>query len=200
MQYFEENRISIAFMTTQLGRQLVEEFVNKSLRVLLIGGEKLLPIQKPSYQFYNVYGPTECTLFATSYEIKKDYDSAIIGKPLDNYQLYVLDTNMQLLPIGVMGELCIGGDGVARGYLNREDITNEKFIMWKDKRIYRTGDLVRWTNDGEIEYIGRMDGQVKLRGLRIELGEIESQILSYEKITSCVVVVKEIGGSQHLCG
>ncbi|TWH51680.1 non-ribosomal peptide synthetase [Sporomusa sp. KB1] len=199
-QYFEENQLSIAFMTTQLGRQFVEEFDNTSLRALLVGGEKLLPIKKPAYDFYNVYGPTECTLFTTSYEIKNDYNSAIIGKPLANYQLYVLDTNLQLLPIGTAGELCIGGAGVGRGYLNREDITREKFIMWQGKRIYRTGDLVRWTKDGEIEYLGRMDGQVKLRGLRIELGEIESQILTYEGITSCAVVVKEIGGTQHLCG
>ncbi|WP_021170822.1 Linear gramicidin synthase subunit D [Sporomusa ovata DSM 2662] len=199
-QYFEENQLSIAFMTTQLGRQFVEEFDNTSLRAFLVGGEKLLPIKKPAYDFYNVYGPTECTLFTTSYEIENDYNSAIIGKPLANYQLYVLDTNLQLLPIGAAGELCIGGAGVGRGYLNREDITREKFIMWQGKRIYRTGDLVRWTKDGEIEYLGRMDGQVKLRGLRIELGEIESQILSYEGITSCAVVIKEIGGTQHLCG
>ncbi|SMC86734.1 non-ribosomal peptide synthetase [Sporomusa malonica] len=199
-RYFEDNQISIAFMTTQLGRHFVEQLDNKSLRTLMIGGEKLLPIKKPSYDFYNVYGPTECTLFTTSHVIKQDYDSSIIGKPLDNYQLYVLDAGLQLVPPGVAGELCVGGAGVGRGYLNRDDVTAEKFILWQGKRIYRTGDLVRWTPDGEIEYIGRMDGQVKLRGLRIELGEIEAQILSYEGITSCAVAVKEIGGTEHLCG
>ena len=199
-QYFEENQLSIAFMTTQLGRQFVEEFTNKSLRALTVGGEKLLPIKKPTYDFYNAYGPTECTLFTTIYKINSDYDSAIIGSPLDNYQLYVLDSKLQLLPIGASGELCIAGAGVGRGYLNREDVTNEKFIMWNGKRIYRTGDMVRWTNEGEIEYLGRIDGQVKLRGQRIELGEIESQMLTYPGITSCAVTVKEISGAEHLCG
>ena len=198
-RYFEDNQISIAFMTTQLGRHFVEQLDNRSLRTLMIGGEKLLPIKKPPYDFYNVYGPTECTLFTTSHAIKQDYDSSFIGKPLDNYQLYVLDAKLQLVPPGVAGELCVGGAGVGRGYLNRDDVTAEKFIQWNGKRIYRTGDLVRWTNDGEIEYIGRMDGQVKLRGLRIELGEIEAQILSYEGITNCAVAVKEIGGTEHLC-
>ena len=199
-RYFEANHISIAFMTTQLGRQFAEQFDNKSLRALLVGGEKLLPVKKPPYAFYNVYGPTECTLFTTSHEINHDYDSAIIGKPLANYQLYVLDDALQLVPAGVAGELCVGGAGVGRGYLNRDDVTAEKFIVWNGKRIYRTGDLVRWTENGEIEYIGRMDGQIKLRGLRIELGEIEAHILSYEGIISCAAAVKTIGGTEHLCG
>lgn len=203
-QYFEENKISVAFMTTVLGRQFVEQFDNKSLRIFIVAGEKLLPTRKPAYKFYNGYGPTEC-FFATVYEIESDYESNLIGRPLANYQLYVVDANLQLLPVGAPGELCIGGDGVSRGYLNREDVTREKFIMWNGKRVYRTGDLVRWTYDGEIEYMGRMDGQIKLRGLRIELGEIESQLLRYEGITSCAVDVKEIELNdspceKYLCG
>ena len=198
-QYFEEHHISIGFMTTQLGMQFVETFDNKSLRALTIGGEKLFTIKKPSYKLYNAYGPTECTIIATVYEIVDDYDSAIIGSPIDNYELYILDSNMQVVPIGAAGELCIGGAGVSRGYLNREDLTTEKFIIWNGKRLYRSGDLAKWNDKGEIEFVGRIDGQVKLRGLRIELGEIESQFLKFAGITNCAVVVKELGGTQHLC-
>ncbi len=199
-QYMEVNRINIAFLTTQIGRQFAENIENHSLRLLSVGGERLTPTLKPPYLFYNLYGPTEITICSTFYNIESDYNSTIIGKSTGNASNYILDQNLQLLPIGVAGELCIGGEGVSRGYLNRDDLTREKFITWKGERLYRSGDNARYNEAGEIEYISRLDNQVKLRGLRIELGEIENAMSGYETITSTVVDVKEIGGVQHLCG
>ncbi|PKM48777.1 MAG: non-ribosomal peptide synthetase, partial [Firmicutes bacterium HGW-Firmicutes-7] len=197
--YFEKNGISLAFMTTLLGKQFVETFDNKSLRALTVGGEKLPAIKIPKYPLYNAYGPTEGTIISSTHKLNHENECLNIGKPLYNCHSYILDANMQLLPIGAVGELCIGGAGVGRGYLNRPDLTAEKFVMWKGEKIYRTGDFVKWLENGEIEFVGRIDGQVKLRGLRIELGEIESKMNNYEGIKDCAVAVKEIGGTQYLC-
>ena len=197
--YYEKNKVTLAFMTTQLGRQFVQEIDNKSLRALTIGGEKLPSITLPGYDLFQAYGPTECTIFSTVRKFQTENDCLLIGGPIGNYQLFVLDENLQLLPLGAVGELCIGGAGVGRCYLNREELTREKFIHWQGQRIYRTGDFVRWLENGEIEFVGRIDGQVKLRGLRIELGEVESRMAQYEGITACCVDVKELGGTQHLC-
>ncbi|MFA6127679.1 MAG: amino acid adenylation domain-containing protein [Bacteroidales bacterium] len=199
-RYMEENGLTIAFMTTQIGRQFAEDIENHSLRLLSVGGERLLPTKKPPYLFYNIYGPTECTICSTFYTIDRDYDSPVIGHSLTNVSNYILDQNQQLLPLGVAGELCIGGEAVGRGYLNRDDLNREKFVDWRGMKLYRSGDLARYNHEGEIEYIGRLDNQVKLRGLRIELGEIESVMCACEGVTSAVVDVKEIGGVQHLCG
>ncbi|MEE1282065.1 MAG: amino acid adenylation domain-containing protein, partial [Acutalibacteraceae bacterium] len=120
----------------------------------------------------NVYGPTECTVDSTSYEISPQSDKVLIGKPINNAQIYILN-GMSLCGIGIAGELCIAGDGVARGYLNRPELTAEKFIdnPFGEGKLYRSGDLARWLPDGNIEYLGRIDEQVKIRGFRIELGE-----------------------------
>ena len=198
--YMERNNITVVFFTTQIGKQFAEDFDNRSLRLLLVGGERLTAVKKPRYRFVNGYGPTECTVYATGYKIEKDYDSNIIGSPIFNYDVFVTDNTMKMLPQGISGELCIGGPGVGRGYLNREELTAAKFVDFCGERVYRTGDLVRWNDSGEIEFIGRMDGQVKLRGLRIELGEIENRMLAYPDVTSAVADVKEIAGVQHLCG
>ena len=202
--YIEQNNLTIAFMTTQIGCQMATLFDNKSLRVLSTGGEKMPPITPPKYRFVNPYGPTECSLFSTFYDVKSYFEGEFIGGPLDNYQLYVIDTNRQLLPAGVPGELLIAGTAVARGYLNRPDLTAEKFIEFDGQRAYRSGDLVRWSidpRDGswQIEFLGRIDNQVKLRGLRIELSEIENQVSRFEGIRQNVVDVKEVNGVQHLC-
>lgn len=199
-QYMEENGLTIAFLTTQIGRQFAEDIENHSLRLLSVGGERLIPTRKPPYRFYNGYGPTECTIYSTFYNIRNDYSSSVIGHPVRNVCNYIMDNNLQLLPIGVAGELCIGGAGVGRGYLNRDDLNKEKFVEWEGEKLYRTGDLARYNESGEIEYFNRLDNQVKLRGLRIELGEIENVLSGYEDITSVVVDVKEFGGVQHLCG
>ncbi|HBL77655.1 MAG: hypothetical protein A2W90_02915 [Bacteroidetes bacterium GWF2_42_66] len=199
-QYMEENGLTIAFMTTQIGRQFAEDIENHSLRLLSVGGERLIPTKKPPYGFYNIYGPTECTICSTFYNIESDYNSSVIGSSLGNVTNYIMDHNLQLLPVGVAGELCIGGEGVGRGYLNRDDLNREKFVEWRGQKLYRTGDLARYNKAGEIEYFSRLDNQVKLRGLRIELGEIENAMSTYEGISAAVVDVKEIGGVQHLCG
>ena len=197
-KYMEEQQLTIAFMTTQIGYIFATSIENHSLRLLSVGGEKLQPLKKPPFRFYNAYGPTECTLYSTCYNITKDYNSSLIGRPLANYQLCIVDKNMNLVPRGIPGELVVMGVGVGRGYLNRPDVNAEKFITMNQQRAYRTGDLVRWSEEGNIDYIGRIDGQVKLRGLRIELGEIESRVAKHESIKQVCVDVKEIRNVQNL--
>ncbi|MCM3340480.1 non-ribosomal peptide synthase/polyketide synthase [Paenibacillus sp. MER TA 81-3] len=153
----------------------------------------------------NLYGPTEATVDVTYYDCEagQPYTSVPIGKPIDNTQLYIVNRQDQLQPIGVAGELCIAGVGLARGYLKRPELTAEKFVTIPFKpgaRMYRTGDLARWMPDGSIEYLGRIDHQVKIRGYRIELGEIEAQLLQVEFIREAVVVAREDeSGQKALC-
>ncbi|MFS4481483.1 non-ribosomal peptide synthetase [Hyunsoonleella sp. 2307UL5-6] len=153
---------------------------------------------KLDVELYNFYGPTEASVEVTSWHCEKaDLDNEIpIGKPVANTQLYILDKYLNQLPIGLVGELHIAGKQVAKGYLNRETLTNERFIkdMFSDDKnakMYKTGDLARYRADGAIEYLGRTDNQIKLRGLRIELGEIEKCIVNIEGITQAVVAVNE---------
>ncbi|WP_369345694.1 AMP-binding protein [Caldalkalibacillus mannanilyticus] len=148
--------------------------------ILLIGGDKLKQFRKQSYTLYNNYGPTENTVVTTSFKVEQMEDNIPIGKPISNTKIYILNASDQLQPVGVVGELCIAGEGLARGYWNREELTAEKFVQnpfEPSERMYRTGDLARWLPNGNIEYIGRVDHQVKIRGFRIELGEVEAQLL-----------------------
>lgn len=156
----------------------------------------------------NLYGPTESTIYATAYSLKDFKGGTIvpIGKPMSNLHAYILDKHNRLQPVGVPGELCLSGAGISRGYVNREQLTREKFISnpyrkeiekksellfgYSYDKIYKTGDLVRWMPDGNIEYLGRNDFQIKIRGFRIELEEIENKLLSYEKINEAVVIPK----------
>ncbi len=148
-------------------------------------------------RFFNAYGPTETTVCASMFLVPEGYrNNPPIGKPIANFQLYVLDANFQPVPKGVPGELCIGGAGVARGYLNRPDLTAEKFIpdpfgREKGARLYRSGDLVRYLPDGNIEFLGRIDHQVKVRGFRIELGEIEAALKDHPDIRDAAAIVRE---------
>ncbi|NOQ24717.1 MAG: amino acid adenylation domain-containing protein [Bacteroidales bacterium] len=152
----------------------------------------------------NLYGPTEATIDVTYYDCK-DVDKSRtipIGKPIDNTAIYILSKNLKLSAIGVIGELCIGGIGLARGYMNKSELDNEKFILnpfKNNERIYRTGDLARWLPDGNIEYIGRVDEQVKIRGFRIELGEIENVLLSFNNVKECIVLAMEENDDKFLC-
>ena len=153
----------------------------------------------------NLYGPTEATVDVTYYECDLSIKNELIpiGKPIANTQLYVLDKNSALSPAGVAGELCISGDGLSRGYLNKPELTAERFIDHPYKageKLYRTGDLARWLPDGNIEYLGRIDDQVKIRGYRIELGEIENQLASHPEIREAVVVTREREGEKYLVG
>ncbi len=181
-----------------------------SLQKVLLGGEAL-PIdlagllkQSLSGDLINVYGPTETTIWSTSSPVPDDPRELSIGRPIANTDIYVLDSALQLSPIGVPGELCIGGAGVVRGYLDRPELTAERFISNDfnddaDARIYRTGDLVKYRKNGDIEYLGRLDHQVKLRGYRIELGEIESLICANNAVKDCVVTVPDVeDGAQGL--
>ncbi|MBR0258891.1 MAG: amino acid adenylation domain-containing protein [Prevotella sp.] len=208
-QYMEANAINVAFITTQIGYLFATTMDNKSLRLLATGGEKLLPLKKPHFDMYNLYGPTEATIGPTYFKIDKDFDSSIIGSPIANVQLYVVDSDMRLVPRGVSGELVICGEGVARGYLHPTEADAARFTTFFTERsgeaerigqrAYRTGDMVRWTDDGNLEFLGRVDNQVKLRGLRIEMGEIESRASKYDGIGQVAAAVKKIGGVENLC-
>ncbi|NEW09288.1 amino acid adenylation domain-containing protein [Paenibacillus sp. SYP-B3998] len=180
----------------------------RQAKALCIGGEpfpeKLLSElrKRSTAHIYNMYGPTETTVWSTVQQLSEG-EQIRIGKPVANTQVYVVNEWMQLQPIGVQGELCISGDGVARSYVNREDLTSEKFIahpFLPGKKLYRTGDLAKWLPDGTLEHAGRMDDQVKLRGYRIELKEIEEQLILLYAVKEAVVTVQELGaGSPELC-
>ncbi|CAG2169301.1 unnamed protein product, partial [Oppiella nova] len=184
--------------------------IMSKLRYVFCSGEalSLKQVKKfqellPNVEIHNLYGPTEASVDVLSYDCNnKNIQTVLIGKAIQNTTLYVLDDNLNPVPISAVGELYIGGVGLARGYLNRADLTAEKFIANpfqteeekiynKNTRLYKTGDLVRWLPDGNLEYIGRNDFQVKIRGYRIELGEIENALSSYDGIKQNVVIAKE---------
>jgi amino acid adenylation domain-containing protein len=172
----------------------------RSLRKLLLGGEALPPalvrqLELPG-RILNMYGPTETTVWSASHAVAGCEETIPIGRPVANTGIYILDRNLQPVPAGVPGELLIGGAGVARGYLNRPELTAERFIPHPfsnrpGARLYRTGDLARFRADGEIEFLGRLDHQVKLRGFRIELGEIEAALREHPRLGEAVVVLRE---------
>ncbi|MFC7560669.1 amino acid adenylation domain-containing protein [Paenibacillus farraposensis] len=193
----------------QLSQQDLELF--EGIRELVVGGDVLsvphinrVLEAHPSLRIINGYGPTENTTFSTTHAITGlQTESVPIGRPIHNSTAYVVDRSMQLQPVGAWGELIVGGDGVARGYRNRPDLTVEKFIdspFRSGERCYRTGDLVRWNADGTLEYKGRIDAQVKIRGYRIELGEVEAQLLKLEAVREAVVIAREDEqGQKQLC-
>lgn len=178
-----------------LRNQLVKRLYDK----MQAFSNKMLP------EIVNVYGPTECCVDATMYRIDAHNmeQEILIGKPLPNVRLYVLDAYQKLVPEGVVGELYIAGEGVARGYLRRLELTKEKFLeepRHKGQRMYRTGDYVKWNKDGSIQYIDRMDYQVKVRGFRMELSEIEKQLEQILQVKKAVVLARcEDGSEKYLC-
>ncbi|MGA1840821.1 MAG: non-ribosomal peptide synthetase, partial [bacterium] len=200
--------ISVSFLTTALFNLLAKESsqVLASIDHLLFGGEAADPQQvrkvadeKGTGRLLHVYGPTENTTFTSWYEVSsvpKEAMTVPIGRPIANTQVYVLDSQMEPVPVGVPGELYIGGDGLARGYLNRPELTAERFVddpFSEDpgSHLYRTGDMVRWLPEGILEFLGRQDDQVKLRGFRIEMGEIESVLRNHESVEETVVLLRE---------
>jgi surfactin family lipopeptide synthetase A len=181
-----------------------------SLRVVIVAGEAC-PVELaerhfaclPQTTFYNEYGPTEATVWSTVYRVPAELnaDTVPIGRPIPNARVYVLDPHMNPVPVGVPGELYVGGPGVARGYLNQPAETREKFVLdiFSDRPgscLYRTGDLVRYQPDGNLEFLGRLDHQVKIRGLRIELEEIEARILEHRNVRQTVVTLREDPASE----
>lgn len=198
LNYVNENKSAVE----QLG----------SLRFVFASGEALKSSQAkefnrlirgryPESLLINLYGPTEAAIDVTYFECDKDYDLIPIGKPIDNTKLYIVKNKKQC-GIGIPGELCITGANVAKGYLNKEELTREKFEdnPYGEGKMYHTGDLARWMPDGNIEYLGRIDDQVKIRGFRIELGEIEAVIRKIDYIKDCAVVVrKDSDGEPNIC-
>lgn len=179
----------------------------QSLRVLLLGGEPV-PVSLVKElqadgcaEMYNMYGPTETTIWSCIHQFEHGLEKVLIGKPIANTQIYILDKALKLVPAGTTGDLYIGGRGLSRGYWKREALTAERFIenpFVKGEKIYKTGDIARWRADGTIEMLGREDHQVKIRGYRVELGEIETQLMFYQGIKEAVVLAKEKAGTTVL--
>jgi len=225
-----EWKLTVLILVTAYWNQLTSELASTnqtlptSVRLFATGGEKLLPeklklwhscmdersrvhnLKEPPL-LINGYGATEATIFTTLYNlsqlvIEDTRPQQLIGRAIGNAQTYILDSELQLVPIGVPGELHIGGVGLARGYLNRPDLTAAKFILHpfnKLERLYKTGDLARYLSDGNIEFLGRIDNQVKVRGFRIELEEIESVLITHPQVSEAVVIDSEdIPGSKRL--
>jgi amino acid adenylation domain-containing protein len=179
---------------------------------ILCGGEVLSreladKLLEDDATLWNLYGPTEATIWSTIAKMERDGRRVLIGRPIANTQIYILDPHLQPVPVGVYGELYIGGDGLARGYSNRPELTGEKFVdnpfsSQPEARLYRTGDRVRYRADGNIEFIGRIDNQVKIRGYRIEPGEIEAVLTKHPTVKDCVVVIceHESGTEKSLVG
>lgn len=191
-QYVNEQKIGYALLPPQY--YLLTDI--RDLKVLTTGGsassKEVILKAKENGRYINAYGPTENTVLATHWEYQGDDELIPIGKPISNTKAYVMNGD-ELCGIGMLGELCLTGEGLARGYLNQPKLTEEKFVEnpFGTGKMYRTGDLVRWTEDGDIEYLGRIDEQVKIRGYRIELGEIESLIRQIDGVIDSTVIARE---------
>ncbi len=205
--YLTTHEIDVMQATPSTWQMLLiqDDWAAKAGFKVLCGGEAMTPelarsmlarLAPANGELWNMYGPTETTIWSSVKQITDD--NVLVGPPIANTQFYVLDQQARLLAPGCPGELCIGGDGLARGYNNRADLTAEQFIpdpFMSEKasgRIYKTGDLVRWTVAGELEFLGRIDHQVKVRGFRIELGEIEAQLSLIDGVNSCAVLVMDV--------
>src|SRR5205823_4255199 len=205
--------VTISFLPTPLAEMVLplEWPEATALRILLTGGDKLHQYSSPSVPFrlINNYGPTENSVVTTSGRVACEGREALspsIGRPIANTQVYLLDRHLHPVPLGVPGELYIGGASLARGYLDRPELTAERFIPHPfsevpGERLYRTGDLARYLPDGNIEFLGRLDHQVKVRGFRIELGEVEAVLGGYPGVQeACVVVREDHPGEKRLVG
>ncbi|WP_392534212.1 amino acid adenylation domain-containing protein [Nostoc sp. C117] len=194
--------VTIMQATPVTWRLLLETGWQNSHQLKILCGGEVLPwelaneLQVRSTSLWNLYGPTETTIWSLISQVESQSGLISIGRPIANTQIYILDSHLQPVPIGVPGELHIGGVGLARGYLNQPKLTQEKFIPnpfydGKSERLYKTGDLARYNSDSNIEYIGRIDNQIKIRGFRIELGEIETVLNTHPQIQQAVVIVRE---------
>ena len=204
----KRERVSTLWLTAGLFHRMVEDGIEhlRGVKELVAGGDVLsagavrkVLEQLPECQLINGYGPTEGTTFSCCYRVKKEeaesWSKVPIGKPIANTRVYVLDEELELVGEGMVGEIYIGGEGVGRGYWGRGGMTGERFVPdgvsgREGERVYRSGDLGRWRRDGSLEYVGRKDGQVKVRGYRVELGEIERVVSGYEGVKECVVGVR----------
>ncbi len=223
LKWIQERHVSVLDLPTAFWHELVHQLsenrspLPRNLRLLIVGGEKASPAtfqawrnltqrHEPNHvRWINTYGPTETTVIATSYEPPADSTPAMlpIGKPIANVQIHILDSSLRPVPIGVRGELYIGGPGVARGYLNRPEMTEQKFIpdpfrSEPGARLYKTGDMARYLPSGDIEFLGRTDDQIKIRGFRVELGEIETVLSHHPGVHEPVVVAREDGRGEKI--
>jgi amino acid adenylation domain-containing protein len=211
MALIRQANITVMQATPSTWRLLIDAgWQSASELTVLCGGEALTPelasdLTHRCRSVWNVYGPTETTIWSTIHRITKSSgDPPSIGRPIANTQVYVLDANMNLLPLGVAGDLYIGGAGLARGYLHRPELTLQTFVSnpfsrHSEARLYRTGDRVRRLSDGNIEFLGRTDGQVKIRGHRIELGEVEAALAAHPYVKEAAAIVREeTGGTRQL--
>nr|WP_281349907.1 non-ribosomal peptide synthetase [Pseudomonas karstica] len=194
LDWWRAQPLDVCFLPTPVAEYAFSQNIeHPTLRTLLIGGDRLRQFSRAQhFDVINNYGPTEATVVATSGRVEAG-QPLHIGKPMANATVYLLDEQQRLVPIGVAGELYVGGKGVARGYLNRPELTGERFLddPFNPGRMYRTGDLARWLADGTLEYLGRNDDQVKIRGVRIELGEIEAVLASHAGVAEAVAQVRE---------
>lgn len=205
-KYYNKNKITHTTMTTQVGRQFALMGGSEFLKCLSVAGEKLTPLTPPKgFKMYNLYGPTEGSILVTQFLIDKYYKDVPIGKAIDNVKLYVVDSFNRLLPPGVSGELVISGSHVTKGYLNRPEKTAEAYgenTYFDGKgyeRIYHTGDIVRMLADGNYQFVGRQDNQVKVRGFRVELTEVEEIIRCFDGIKDATVVAfDEPSGGKYI--
>ena len=201
VRWLVERRITLAFLPTPLAEAALREPWPSAcaLRALLTGGDKLNQPPPPGLPFrlVNHYGPTENTVVSTCIEVASN-EKLPIGRPLPNTQAYVVDAYLQPVPIGVPGELLVGGVQLSPGYWKRPELTAAQFIQVLGKRLYRTGDRVRWLPDGTLEFLGRIDEQVKIRGFRIELGEIEAALRRQPGVREAVVLAREVRGDKRL--
>jgi fengycin family lipopeptide synthetase E len=209
-QLVAEHGVNVTWLTAGVFNALVSEDVGvfAGLRVVLTGGERLSPYHvnrfrhaHPDLVLINGYGPTENTTFTTTHEIREAVGADVpIGRPIANTTVYILDEKRQPVPVGHVGELYAGGDGLARGYLNDPDLTTTRFVphpFEPGQRLYRTGDLGRWRADGVIEFLGRVDEQVKIRGFRVEPSEIEALLLRHPAVAEAIVVAQVNAAGDH---
>ncbi|MEK4853052.1 amino acid adenylation domain-containing protein [Paenibacillus sp. FSL H7-0756] len=204
VENIRHNRISVLHLVPQLFNRfaLDHDSIFKNLRYFLIGGDTVRPYllnrirrKYPKLNICHMYGPTENTTFSSWMPVHQEYDGPIpVGRPVSNSVMYILDEAGQLCPIGTPGEIYVGGAGIARGYLNQPELTRERFVpnpFTGGERLYRTGDLGRWMTDGTVQFLGRNDQQVKIRGARVELTEVESRLAHFPGILEVVVQVRE---------
>lgn len=212
LAHLAESRATMMQATPTFWRLLLDsDWKSSSHRLKVLSGGEALPsdlvhkLLEREACIWNLYGPTEITIWATAYHVTREADSTPIGRPIANTQIYILDSHLQPVPAGLPGELYIGGDGLSRGYLGRADLTAEKFIPNPfsgeiGARLYCTGDRARYLPDGNIEFLGRVDQQIKLRGHRIEPAEIEAVMAEHAGVRECAVALHTGHGNQRLIG
>ncbi len=202
MKELSHSKATLMMGTPATWRMLIDSGWQGKTGLKMIGGGEALSSELAAQllargeTLWNMYGPTETTVYSTGAQIRPDFDTVTIGRPIDNTQCYVLDATNRPVPAGVPGQLFIGGSGLARGYWNQPDLTTQSFIVdpftdLPGKRIYASGDLVRWRHWGEIEFLGRLDHQLKIRGFRVEPGEIEQTLLQHPAVRECLVMGRE---------